>query len=209
MRELRKRWKRKRPKNINDMESSEDNEMDNYSKAKVSRIESQQQIPIQKKKTKTARSILKQGKINKNPLEETTPVPKSKVKLKQTKLNFQTNEVANSNTNKQSLFESKLRNRPEIKQFKTAKLITSTPLRANTKNIPLSPSLEINNITSIETRSTRKTTNKLNDSKNSDQLDNTIQKESNRLLRKRNRLSELSSQVLKRNSRLTRSMTKS
>lgn len=210
MRELRKRWiERRKQKNINDIESSEDNQEDSLSKAKMSRTESQQRIPIQKNKTATAKSILKQGKIDKNLLEETTPVHKSKVKLKQTKLNFQTNKIRNSSTNELSLFESKLHHKPGIEQLKTAKLTASTPLHANTKNIPLSPSLEKNDITIIEARSIKKTTNKLNDSKNSDQSsDNTKTKERHNRLLRSNKISKSSSKVLRTNSRLTRSMTK-
>lgn len=211
MRELRKRWiERRKRKNIKDIKSSEDDQEDSHSEAKKSRIESQRRIPVQKNKTKTAMSVLKQGKINKNLLEaDVTPVHKSKAKLKQTKLNFQTNEITNSNTKEIPLFESK-RNTPDIKRLQTAKLITSTPLRANIKNTSLSSNLEMNNITLIGMRSTKKTTNKLDDSKNSDELDNTkTQERTDRLLRRSNRISGLSSQVLKRNQRLTRSMIKS
>lgn len=205
MRELQKRWtERRKQRNVQDIESSEDSQEDSHLKAKVSHTdESQRRIPIQKKKTEKATSILKR-RININLLEETTPVHKSKVKLKQTKLNFQTNEITNSNTNEISLFDP--RNRPNNKQLKTAKLITSTPLRVGIKKLSQSPSLETNNITFIQTR----TASKLNDSKNNYQLGNKkTQEKNNRLLRKKTKSTELSSQVLKTNPRLTRSMTKS
>lgn len=205
-RELQKKWnerKRQRDNNIEPLEDNRSLEKDSYSKAKVSRTESPRRILKRKKKAEKATSSSKQGKINKNLVEETTPMHKPKVKLKQTKLNFQTrlNEATNSNTNKISS-ELKLHNRPETKQSKIIELITSTPLRVNLRRLPLSPSLEINNITSIEV--TKKTANKLDDSKNSDQLSDQIR---NRL-RIRTKKTASSPQVLKPPQRLTRSMTK-
>ncbi|XP_071565111.1 uncharacterized protein [Temnothorax nylanderi] len=203
-RELQKKWnerkKRRLIRNITD--SSEDDQEDSHSKAKVSRTERPRQIPIREKKTEKATPISNRKKIIKNPpinpLEETTPMHKSKVKLKQTKLNFQTHKATNSNTSKISLVESRLHNRPDNKQLTIAKLITSTPLRVNIRRLSLSPSLEINNITSIET--TKKTAKKLDDSKNSDQLGNEKTREKNtRSLRS----------STKTNQRLTRSMIKS
>lgn len=211
-RELQKKWnERKRKRDINNIGSSEDNDEDSHSKAKVSRTESPHRIPIREKKAKKTVSTPKQKKINKNLLEETTPLHEPKVKLRQTKLNFQTNEATNSNTNEMSLFESKLRNRPDNKQSKIAKLITSTPLHKNVRVtiVRLSPSLELNNITSI---GTKKTANKLNDSKNGDQLGNKntpekkTQEKSDRLLRNSMKATGLS-QVLKTNQRMTRSKT--
>lgn len=194
-------------KSISDIESLENSqEKDNQLKAKVSRTESPRQISIRKKKTEKAKSISKRDKINKNLLEETTPRYKPKNKLKQTKLNFQTHETTNSNKNEVSLLKSKQSN---SKQPEAAKLITSTPLRCsvNLRRVePLSPTLETNNITSIETA--RKTANKLDDSKNSDQLNNE-KKTNDRLLRSSTKITAGSSLVSKTNKCLTRSMTKS
>lgn len=214
-RELRKKWnERKRQRNVTNIESLEDEDQeDNHSKTKVPRTKSPRRIPIRKKKTEKATSVSKQGKINKNLVEETTPMNKPKMKLKQTKLNFQTHEAINSNVNEISLFESKLRNKPENKQLQTVKLITSTPLRCSVNIRRISPSLEINNITSIET--TKKTANKLDDSKNSDQLGDKTQERNKRLLRSNTKTGtpsgtgHKSSKVSKQNKRLTRSMTKS
>jgi len=210
-RELRKKWnKRKRERNITNIESSEE---DSYLKAKTSRTESPRRISIKGKKTEKATSISKREKINKN-LPEETPLHKHKIKLKQTKLNFQTQKATNSNTNETSLFESKLYNKPKSKQSKIAKLITSTPrCSVSIKRLPLSPSLDINSITSIETIT--KTINKLDDSKNSDELGNRktpekkTQERNDRLLRSNTKSTGLLSQVLKTNQRLTRSQTKS
>ncbi|XP_071647204.1 uncharacterized protein [Temnothorax longispinosus] len=213
-RELHKKWnERKRRRLIRNItDSSEDDQEDSHSKAKVSRTEKPRQIPIREKKTEKAtpiRTYTNQKKIIKNPpinpLEETTPMHKSKVKLKQTKLNFQTHEATNSNTSKISLVESRLHNRPDNKQLTIAKLITSTPLRVNIRR--LSPSLEINNITSIET--TKKTANKLDDSKNSDQLGNEKTRERNTRSLRSSKTTGLSPQTSKTNQRLTRSMIKS
>lgn len=216
-RKLQKKWnERKRQRNVTNIESLEDEDQeDSHSKTKVPRTKSPRRIPIRKKKTEKAMSVSKQRKINKNLVEETTPMNKPKVKLKQTKLNFQTHEATNSNVNEISLFESKLRNKPENKQLRTVKLITSTPLRCsvNIRRIPLSPSLEINNITFIET--TKKTANKLDDSKNSDQLGDKTQERNKRLLRSNTKIGtpsgigHKSSKVSKQNKRLTRSTTKS
>jgi len=209
---LRKKWnKRKRERNITNIESSE--EEDSHLKAKASRTESPRRISIKEKRTKKATSISKQEKINKN-LPEETPLHKRKVKLKQTKLNFQAQKATNSNTNEISLFESKLYNKSKSKQSKIAQLITSTPrCSVNIKRLPLSPGLEINNITSIETIT--KTTNKLDDSKNSDELGNRktpekkTQEKNDRLLRSNTKPTGLLSQISKTNQRLTRSKTKS
>jgi len=73
-RELRKKWnKRKRERNITNIESSEE---DSHLKAKISRTESPRRISIREKKTEKA--ISKQEKINKNLPEET---PLHKIKL--------------------------------------------------------------------------------------------------------------------------------
>ncbi|XP_077276045.1 uncharacterized protein LOC143904923 [Temnothorax americanus] len=212
-RELQKKWNERKRRRLvrNITDSSEDDQEDSHSKAKVSRTERPRQIPIREKKTEKVTPISNRKKIIKNPsinpLEETTPMHKSKVKLKQTKLNFETHEATKSNTSKISLVESRLHNRPDNKQLTIAKLITSTPLRVNVRRLPLSPSLQINNITSIET--TKKTANKLDDSKNSDQLGNEKTRESNnRSLRSSTKTTGLSPQM-KRNQRLTRSMIKS
>lgn len=180
--------KAEKPKSNSDIESSEDS----HPKPKESCTKSPRQIPIRKKKAEKAKLILKQNEINKTLLEETTPRHKPKNKLKQTKLNFQT--------------QSKLSNSKQM----AVKMITSTPLscRVNIRRIKsLSPTLEINNLTSIDT--TRKTANKLDDSKNSDQLDNEkTEKRNDRLLRSSSRIT-VSSSVSKTNKRLTRSMIKS
>lgn len=210
-RELQKKWNERKRQRDNNIGPSKDNsslEEDSYSKAKVSRTENSRTLRKEKKAEK-APSNLKQKKINKNLVEETTPLHKSKVKLKQTKLNFQSrlNETTNSNTNEVSSSESKL-HRPENKQSKIVELITSTPLRVTLQRLPLSPSLEINNITSIEM--TKKTANKLDDSKNSDQLSsqNTQAEHSRNRLRNRTKKITSSSQVSKPYQRLTRSMKK-
>lgn len=215
-RQLWKKWnERKGQRNTKNSESSEeDDREDGHSKAKVPRVESPRRIPIRKKKAKKATSTSKQEKINKNLLEETTPLHKPKVKLKQTKLNFQTREVTNSNTNEISLFKSKFHNRSNSKRSEiAAKLITSTPLRhgVNIRKSMSSPDLEKNNITFIKT--TKNTANKLDDSKNSDQLRNKktpekkTQEKTGRLLRNNTKATGLLSQVLKTRQRLTRSMT--
>jgi len=176
-RELKKKWsERIRQKTtestISPGDSLEDNQETNYPNAKKRRIKSPQRVLIKKKKVEKA--VLKQKKINKNPIE-ITPFHKSNVKLKQTKLNFQTQAATTSNANQISS-ESKLGNKPDSKQSKIPELITSTPLYRKIRNIPLSPTLEINDITCIDT--TKKTTNRLDSldlldySKDSDELGN-------------------------------------
>lgn len=101
-RKLQKKWNlRKRQRNTVN-ESSENEQEDGHSKAKVSHTGSPQQIPIRKKKARKVTS--KQEKINEHLPKETTPLHEPKVKLKQTKLNFQNRESTNSN--EMSLFES-------------------------------------------------------------------------------------------------------
>ncbi|EGI59156.1 PREDICTED: uncharacterized protein LOC105152183 [Acromyrmex echinatior] len=179
-RELKKKWsKRIRQKTTENTtlpkDSLEDNQETNHLNAKKRRTKSPQQILIKKKKTEKTTSVLKQKKINKNPIE-ITPFHKSKVKLKQTKLNFQTQAATTSNANQISSSESKLGNKPDSERSKIPKLITSTPLHRKIRNIPLSPTLEINDITRIDT--TKKIANRLNSldlldhSKDSDELGN-------------------------------------
>ncbi|KYM77309.1 hypothetical protein ALC53_12290 [Atta colombica] len=177
-RELKKKWseriRQKTTENtISPGDSLEDNQETNHSNAKKRRIKSPQRVLIKKKKVEKA--VLKQKKINKNPIE-ITPFHKSNVKLKQTKLNFQTQAATTSNANQISSSESKLGNKPDSEQSKIPELITSTPLYRKIRNIPLSPTLEINDITCIDT--TKKTTNRLDSldlldySKDSDELRN-------------------------------------
>lgn len=169
-RKLQKKWNlRKRQRNTVN-ESSENEQEDGHSKAKVSHTGSPQQIPIRKKKARKVTS--KQEKINEHLPKETTPLHEPKVKLKQTKLNFQNRESTNSN--EMSLFESKFHNRFNKWSKSAVNLITSTPVcpKVNTErlSITLSPTLEKNNITSIE--SIKHTTNKLDKHKSSNQLGN-------------------------------------
>ncbi|XP_012531955.1 uncharacterized protein LOC105834201 [Monomorium pharaonis] len=218
-RQLQKKWnERKRQritKNSEISESSEDDREDNHSKAKVPRVKNPRQIPTKKKTKKATTSTLKQKNINKNLLVEITPLLNPKVKLKQTKLNFETREVTNSNTNEISLFESKSHNRSNnSKQSEpdVAKLITSTPLHHKVdirKGPTSSPTLERNNIASIATQNMA---NKLNVSRNDDQLSDKktpkkkTQGRTNRLLRSHSKTIGLLPQVLKTNQRLTRSL---
>lgn len=208
-RELQKKWnERKRQRNIKNIESSEEEgQEDDRSKTKISRTESTRRISMGAKKAEKAVSISKREKINTNLLVETTPLYKPKVKLKQTKLNFQAQEATNSNANQTSLSESKVRDRLVSKQSNIAKFITSTPIynKFHTRKVLSSSSLEINNITSIQT--TRRTANKLNDSKNSDLKTKGPEKERNeRLSRSTSRIT--GSRILRKSQRLTKSMKK-
>lgn len=209
-----KKWKeRKKHKKITTIGSSEDEDTqeESHSKANVSRTKSSRKILTKKKKTEKATSILEQEKIDKN-LPEETPLHTRKVKLKQTKLNFQPREATSSKTNEKSLFEPKLRNVPSNTQLK---LITSTPLncRVNVTKLPSSPSLESNNITHIETL--KKTTNKAkndDDSKNHVKPENKktpekkAQETNSRILRSNKTGTRTTSQNLKTNLHFTRSM---
>lgn len=214
-RQLQKKWsERKRQKTTTENtklseDSSEDNQETNHPNAKKARTKRPQRISIKKKKAEKATSVLKQKKINKNPIE-TTLFDKPKVKLKQTKLNFQTQMATTSNANQISSSESKLSNKPDSKQSKTSKLITSTPLcrKDEIRNVPLSPTLEINNITRIDT--TKKTAIRLDYSKDSNELGiKTPEKKTpekvDRLLRSSTK-SLRSSKVLNTTQRRTRSM---
>ncbi|KYN35927.1 hypothetical protein ALC56_09718 [Trachymyrmex septentrionalis] len=175
-RELKKKWSeriRRKTTTENTIEdSSEANQETNHPNAKKRRIKSPQRVLIKKKKAEKATSVLKQKKINKNPIE-ITPFHKSKIKLKQTKLNFQTQAATTSNANQIFSSESKLGNKPD-KRSKIPELITSTPLHPKIRNVPLSSTLEINDITRIDT--TKKTANRLDSlldySKDSDELGN-------------------------------------
>ncbi|KYN04859.1 hypothetical protein ALC62_04243 [Cyphomyrmex costatus] len=173
-RELQKRNTRKKQKIDKNTKSSEDNSTDSqeirYPKTKKAHTKSSQQISIKKNKAKKATFVLRQKKINKNSVE-TTSLHRSnnKIKLKQTKLNFQTRTDEVSNKNQTSSSKSKLSSKPDSKQSKISKLIASTPLhnrKYKVKNVPSSPTLEISNITSIE----EKTANKLDYSKDRDEL---------------------------------------
>ncbi|XP_011866539.1 PREDICTED: uncharacterized protein LOC105561296 [Vollenhovia emeryi] len=209
--ELQKKWnKRKRQKNVANIKSSEDDQEDSRSRAEVSRAESQRRVPMRGKETKKATFISKRRKSNKTLLEEATPVHKSKV-LKQTKLNFQAREATNSNAN-ESFFESKLCSRPDgpskrpmtAEVFATSgKPFTSTPLRVNLTRLPLSPNLENNDLTSIET--TKKTANKLGNSKNGRPGNKQTPERSDRSLPHSAKTTRLSSRI-SRTKRLTRSM---
>ncbi|KYN17163.1 PREDICTED: trigger factor-like [Trachymyrmex cornetzi] len=154
-RELKRKWRERLRQNTTTEnttlpeDSSDDNQETNHPNAKKARTKSPQRVLIKKKKTKKATSALKQKKINKNPIE-ITPFHKSKVKLKQTKLNFQTQAATTSNANQISSSELKLGNKPDSKRSKIPKLITSTPLHRKISNVPLSSTLEINDITRIE-----------------------------------------------------------
>ncbi|XP_070168850.1 DNA ligase 1 [Polyergus mexicanus] len=163
-RELQKKWNEK--KNLKHIESSESNEEDNQTHTKSSR-----QISMRKNETEIVPSTSKQQeKVYRN-LSEETPLHKSKKKFKQTKLNFQINQITDSanSMNENSLFVSKLHNEPDKKKPKMIPLGTSTPLyRSTRKSRKISSSSnadDIINITDIE--ALKQTADKLNDSKNS------------------------------------------
>lgn len=164
-RELQKKWNEKKRQKINlkYIESSESNE--------DSRIHSgsQQQIPIRKNETEPVPSTPKQQKKVYRNLPEETPLHKSKKRFKQTKLNFQINQITNSanSMNENSLFVSKLHKKPDKKKPKMAPLGTSTPLypRKSRKISSSSSTDDIVNITDIE--APKQTIDNLNDSKNS------------------------------------------
>ncbi|XP_050450561.1 uncharacterized protein LOC126851043 [Cataglyphis hispanica] len=167
-RELQKKWNEKKRQKINlkYIESSESNEEDSWTHSG-----SQQQIPIRKNETESVPSTSKQQKKVYRNLPEETPLHKPKKRFKQTKLNFQINQITNSanSINENSLFVSKLRNEPDKKKPKMVPLGTSTPLyhsaRKSRKISSSSSADDIVNITDIE--APKQTIDNLNDSKNS------------------------------------------
>jgi len=151
--QLRKKWnERKRQKIISTNIESSDNEEDNQTKE--AHTESSLQISIREETEPVPSTSKQQTKIYGN-LTEETPLHKPKIKFKQTKLNFQTNQTANSasSINENLLFASKPHDKLENpkKKLKIIPLGTSTPLhRSRRRRISSSPSSEINNITDIE-----------------------------------------------------------
>lgn len=166
-RELQKKWNEKKRQKINSkyIDSSESNEEGSWTHSG-----SPWQIPIRKNETESVPSTSKQQtKVYRN-LPEETPLHKPKKRFKQTKLNFQINQITNSpnSMNENSLFVSKLRNKPDKKKPKMVPLGTSTPLyhsaRKSRKISSSSSADDIVNITDIE--ASKQTTDHLNDSKN-------------------------------------------
>lgn len=170
-RELQDKWnKRKKQKNITKNIAIPENDGDNndaHSKTEVLHTKSPHQTSINEKE---AESFSKQRKQNNKNLLEVTPMNKSKIRLKQTKLNFQTTQSTKSDTiNKGPLLQS----RPHVKLGKNQKvtqLVTSTPLHPRVKS-KLIPTLEIDNITEIGSLSKELTDNTSN-LKNSSRLEN-------------------------------------
>lgn len=169
-RELQKKWnERKRRKNTSrNIESSENNEEDSHTQ--VTYTESPWRVSIREKETEAVPSTSKQQEKVYGNLPEETPLYKPKVRFKQTKLNFQTNQTTNStnSVDKSPSIVSKLHNKLDKKKPRMAPLGTSTPLPRSTRNsrkISSSSSLEIENITNIKTL--KQTADKLNDNENS------------------------------------------
>lgn len=152
--QLRKKWnERKRQKIISTNIESSDNEEDNQTKE--AHTESSLQISIREKETEPVPSTSKQQTKIYGNLTEETPLHKPKIKYKQTKLNFQTNQTANSasSINENLLFASKPHDKLENlkKKLKIIPLGTSTPLhRSRRRRLSSSSSSEIDNITDIE-----------------------------------------------------------
>ncbi|XP_011251333.1 uncharacterized protein LOC105248302 [Camponotus floridanus] len=168
--QLQKKWnERKKQRIILTNNKSSDNEEDNQTKE--ARTESSLQISIKEKKTEPVPSTSKQRtKIYKN-LTEETPLHKPKTRFKQTKLNFQNNQTANSasSINENLSFASKPHDKLENpkKKLKIIPLGTSTPLHRSHRRISSSSSLEIDNITKIKatTRSADKFNNDFENSR--------------------------------------------
>lgn len=165
--QLQEKWNERKQRIISTNNESSDNEEDNQTKE--AHTESSLQIPIREKETEPVPSTSKQQtKIYKN-LTEETPLHKPKIRFKQTKLNFQTNQTANSasSVNENLSFASKPHDKLENskKKLKIIPLGTSTPLHRSRRRISSSSSLEIDNITNI--KATTRPADKFNDFENS------------------------------------------
>lgn len=144
-RELRDKWnKRKRQKNMKIIASENDNNDDTHSEAEESYTENPHKTSINKKDTKKTASSLKQQKQTDENPSEATPMNKSKSKLKQTKLNFQSTPSSSNNVNKDSVLQSKPYTKLGSKNQKVTQLVSSTP-----KHPVAISTLEIDNITEI------------------------------------------------------------
>lgn len=185
-RELQNKWnKRKKQEGITkNITSSENNSndahseahSDAHSEAEVSHTKSPHQTLINEKGTEPIVSSLKKQKQNDKNLLEVTPMNKSKIKLKQTKLNFKTTQSKNSsNGNESSLFQSKPHTKLGSKNQKVAQLITSTPLNPRVNNKLIS-TLELDNITEIGSLSNEAAGNASDLKKNSRLKNETLRK---------------------------------
>lgn len=148
-RKLQEKWSKRMKQNImKNIESSEDDNSDDvHSKVEVSQIKSLSRAPTKKRKIA---SPSKQQKQTNKSLLEATPMNKPKIKLKQTKLDFQATEPTNSdNVNKKSLIQSESHTKPNSKNKKLAQLVTSTPLPPRVRSKVMISTLEIDNITEI------------------------------------------------------------
>lgn len=205
-RKLQKKWNERRKQRIisTNIESS-DNEEDNQTKE--ARTESSLQISIREKETEPIPSTSKQQtKIYKNVTEE-TPLHKPKIRFKQTKLNFQTNQTANSasSINEGLSFASKPHDKLENpkKKLKIIPLGTSTPLHRSRRRISSSSSLEIDNITNI--KATMGPADKFNDVENN-RLTNKKRRKTPKLVSTTKSIGSLSQlQAVKTNQRYTKS----
>lgn len=216
-RELQKKWnERKRQKNTSRIiESSDNNEEDSQPQTQVTHTKSPRQI-VRKKETEKLASTSKQEKVFRN-LPEETPLYKSKVKFKQTKLNFHTNQTTNSDNSKDANFELKLHNepikkkpvkkKPIKKKLKVIPLGTSTPLPdevRNSKKISSSSNSEIGNITDIETP--KQTVDKLKNVKGSRLTNKIVKRKKKTPKLSQGTIKSIESRTMKTDQRYTRSM---
>lgn len=208
--QLRKKWnERKKQKIISTNIESSDNEEDNQTKE--AHTESSLQISIREKETEPVPSTSKQQTKIYGNLTEETPLHKPKIKFKQTKLNFQTNQTANSasSINENLSFASKPHDKLENpkKKLKIIPLGTSTPLhRSRRRRISSSSSSEIDNITDIE--ASTQPADKFNDFENSRLTNKKIKRRKTpKLVRTTKSIGSLSQlQAVETNQRYTRNM---
>lgn len=201
--ELQKKWnERKRRKNTSrNIESSDNNEEDSHPQAQVTHTKSSRKI-LREKETEELASTSKQEKVFRN-LPEETPLYKPKIRFKQTKLNFHTNQTTNSGNSKDASFELKLHKKLVKKKLKIAPLSTSTPLPDKVRNrkIPSSSNSEIEHITDIETP--KQTVDKLKNLKGNRLTNKIVKKKTPKL--SQNTIKLIGSRTVKTAQRYTRS----
>jgi len=133
---------------LNEEEENGENEEDNDSETQISRIKSPQRTSVKKNK-KIASTLRQEKKIYGELTEQTTPLLNPKLKLKQTKLNFYKFINQTDDGDESSTSHLKSDYKTKSKTFKKLPM-TSTPINFTTNKIPSMSSLEIDNITHIE-----------------------------------------------------------
>ncbi|XP_029175475.1 uncharacterized protein LOC114943920 [Nylanderia fulva] len=199
--ERQKRNERKKRKNTSkNIELSNNNEEDSYTQ--VTSTKSSRQI-LKENETEKLPSTSKQ-KVFRNLPEETTPLYKPKIRLKQTKLNFHTNQPTNNS--KDANFDSKLHDELVKKKLKITPLGTSTPLPDTIRNkkVSSSSSSEMGNITNIEIL--KPTIDKLKKSKGSRLTNKIVKKKAPKLSQGTIEAIRSSSRTVKTDQRRMRNM---